>query len=184
MEKNAAPGKHMKRILVTGPESSGKTELVTQLSMRFNGYAVDEYARHYVEKLGRPYEYGDVEHIASVQASQYDSEYEAKEFVFFDTWLIITRVWFDVVYGQIPGWLDDRISDASFDLVLLCAPDIPWIPDSVRENGGDDRVLLFERYKQELKRFSMDWKLVTGLGEERIHCAEQIINHRYQHGYH
>ena len=38
---------------------------------------------------------------------------------------------------RFPDWVDEQISQASFDLVLLCAPDIPWIPDPVRENGGE-----------------------------------------------
>ncbi|MFH0759123.1 MAG: ATP-binding protein [Bacteroidota bacterium] len=181
MEKNPLKCTCLKRILVTGPESSGKTDLVNCLADRFHGCAVKEYAREYVEQLGRHYNYEDLEHIARQQASEYEKAYEGGEFVFFDTWLIITRVWFDLVYGQIPAWLDHSISEARFDLVLLCAPDIPWIPDGIRENGGLEREMLFDRYKKELTRFSMDWELVTGQGDERIRRAEQIISNRFYH---
>jgi NadR type nicotinamide-nucleotide adenylyltransferase len=181
MEKNPFKRTSLKRILVTGPESTGKTDLVNYLAERFHGCAVKEYARGYVEQLGRQTNFEDVEHIARQQASEYEKVYESGEFVFFDTWLIITRVWFDLVYGRIPGWLDHSISEARFDLVLLCAPDIPWIADGTRENGGVKRELLFDRYKKELTRFSMDWELVTGHGDERIRRAEQIIINRFYH---
>lgn len=172
----------MKRILVTGPESSGKTELVNYLSRRFDGVAVEEFARGFVERLGRPYRYADVEEIARYQAQQYDTGYGNVAWVFFDTWLIITRVWFEVVYKRVPGWIDDTIARSRFDLVLLCAPDIPWIADPVRENGGEMRDLLFEKYKQELTRFRLDWEIVSGQGEERFIRAERIIINKLGNG--
>ncbi len=184
MEKNFSKPAALKRILITGPESSGKTDLVTYLAERFNGCSVREYARGYIEQLGRSYDYEDVVHIARQQVSEYEKVYDGEEYVFFDTWLIITRVWFDVVFSQIPAWLDASLSEARFDLVLLCAPDIPWVADGVRENGGAEREQLFDRYKQELKRFSMEWELVAGRGENRFQQAEQIIINRFHHGNH
>ena len=182
MEKEAQNSGRLKRILVTGPESSGKTALVNRLAGRFGGIALPEYARGYIEQLGRPYTFEDVEHIAMQQVREYDLDHEGEKWLFFDTWLLITKVWFDQVYGGHPDWLDDRISQAGFDLVLLCAPDIPWVPDPVRENGGAQREVLFDRYKEELDRYSMNWEVVTGTGDERIHRAEQIILKRFQNG--
>ena len=172
----------MKRILVTGPESTGKTELVQELVQRFGGCAIPEYARSYVEHLGRPYTYEDVEHIAEQQVRDYKREYQGIQWLFFDTWLILTRVWFQVVYQRQPDWLDEQIRMASFDLVLLCSTDIPWLPDPVRENGGARREVLLERYKHELSSFDMEWELVTGTGEERIRRACQIIQQKYPDG--
>jgi NadR type nicotinamide-nucleotide adenylyltransferase len=172
----------MKRVLVTGPESTGKTELVKRLAEQYGGHAVEEYARGYLERLGRPYTFKDVEHIARQQVLDYERVIHDKEWVFFDTWLMITRVWFQVVYSRVPGWIDEQIHRARFDLVLLCAPDIPWVPDPVRENGGSERDQLFEQYKQELDRFAMDWELVTGTGEERIRRAGQILQIKFQNG--
>jgi NadR type nicotinamide-nucleotide adenylyltransferase len=182
MEKKPSNHNRLRRILITGPESTGKTELVLSLAERFGGYAVEEYARGYVERLGRPYTFSDVEHIARQQVQEYDRDYREMDWVFFDTWLIITGVWFKVVFDRIPSWIDEEISRARFDLVLLCAPDIPWIPDPVRENGGSERAALFEQYKQELDRFAMPWEPVTGKGDERIRRAEEIIQTKIQNG--
>ena len=172
----------MKRVLVTGPESTGKTELVNYLSERYGGVAVEEYARAYVEGLDRSYTFEDVEHIARQQLSSYEKEYPGSDWVFFDTWLMITRVWFEVVYQCVPQWLDDAMREAKFDLVLLCAPDLPWVADRVRENGGEQRERLFKRYENELKSFGMDWELVSGSGEARFLLAEEIINRKLGYG--
>lgn len=183
MEKDhSKDSRKLKRILVTGPESTGKTELVNWLAVRFKGATVEEYARDYIEGLDRPYTYEDVEHIAKQQLLSYESEFPGKEWVFFDTWLMITRVWFEVVYKKVPHWLENSIKQARFDLVLLCAPDLPWIADGVRENGGLERDRLFEQYKEELLRFGMEWEELRGTGEERFARAEEIIYRKIGYG--
>jgi NadR type nicotinamide-nucleotide adenylyltransferase len=183
MEEDTSKGKRkLKRVLVTGPESSGKTALVNYLAEKFRGFAVEEYARAYVEGLDRSYTFEDVEHIAGLQLSSYEREYPETEWVFFDTWLMITRVWFEVVYQKVPQWLDKALREARFDLVLLCAPDLPWVPDRVRENGGVERERLFKQYKKELERFGMDWELVSGRGKARFLNAEEIIHRKLGYG--
>ncbi len=176
MEKELYPDGPLKRVLITGPESTGKSELAAALAASYGGEVVPEYARLYIENLGRKYEYQDVEHIANQQVRQYEASRPHAEWVFFDTWLIITRVWFEVVYGTVPGWIDDQIRKTRFDLVLLCDTDIPWVSDPVRENGGERREMLLEKYKIELDRFGLDWELVSGVGEERNRMAINLIN--------
>jgi len=166
----------LKRILITGPESTGKSQLAETMSSIYKGICIPEYARSYLEGLDRPYGYSDVEHIGLQQVREYEQADQAQGWVFFDTWLVITRIWFQVVYNRVPEWMDRKISEACFDLVLLCAPDIPWIPDPLRENGGKMRERLFELYKAELNRYQMNWKLVTGTGEDRIRLAGQLID--------
>lgn len=178
MEKNVFQHRTLKRILITGPESTGKSELTGILADHYGGESVSEFARGYIENLGQPYGYSDVEHIARQQAKDYIESESARNWVFFDTWLIITKVWFEYVYGRVPDWIDDRIRQARFDLVLLCAPDIPWISDPVRENRGEKRQELFDRYKLELERFNLEWEIVTGTGDERFSRAKQLINRK------
>ena len=170
------------RILITGPESSGKSELAKALAAHYQGIFIPEYARSYMEGLGKPYVYSDVEHIAQQQVREYEDTGRGQGFIFFDTWLIITRVWFEVVFESVPIWVDENIREARFDLVLVCAPDIPWVPDPLRENGGEKREQLFEKYKAELNRFGLDWRIVTGTGDKRIHNARQMIHKKLKHG--
>jgi len=182
MEKSAFQHSRIKRILITGPESTGKSELTVILAEQYGGEFVTEYARGYIESLDGPYGYNDVEHIALHQVEDYNASEYATNLIFFDTWLIITKVWFEYAYGRVPDWIDDKIRQASFDLVLLCAPDIPWIPDPVRENGGKKREELFDRYKIEFDRFGMEWVTVTGSGDERLNRAKQLINRKIEYG--
>lgn len=164
------------RIVITGPESTGKTTLAKQLAQTFNGLYVAEYAREYVEHLTGQYTYGDVENIAREQIDQYIQAKQSRvKYVFFDTWLIITKVWFEWVFGTVPGWIEDAISNCPVDLYLLCQPDLPWEPDSVRENGGENRIKLFEKYKEELIQRKLNFVEISGEGDDRIQKAVLVI---------
>lgn len=163
----------MKKIVVTGPESTGKTALAETLALQLDGHLIPEYARSYVEQLKRPYNYLDVEHIARRQARQ-EREASAggtKGVLVMDTWLIITKVWFDVVYGRVPGWLDGYIASTRIDLFLVCQPDLPWIADPVRENGGEMRLKLLDLYCREIESYGFAYERVEGVGDIRLQNA-------------
>ena len=182
MEKNDQQHTIRRRILITGAESTGKSELAVSLAHRFGGKVIPEYAREYMETLNRPYRYSDVEHIARHQAAAYRNALNEGGWVFFDTWLIITRVWFEEVFGKVPGWMEAHMRAASFDLVLLCDTDIPWIPDPVRENGGPRREALMQRYREELDRYGFRHMAVSGSGAERTRCAIQHLEKNLTNG--
>jgi nicotinamide riboside kinase len=80
-----------------------------------------------------------------------------------------------VVFGKVPAWIPEIIRKAPVDLFLLCANDIPWIPDPLRENGGDMRQKLFEMYKTNIGDFGFTYKTVTGAGDERLENAVKAI---------
>ncbi len=165
-------------IVISGPESSGKSTLSKYLTSYFKINKSDEYARNYVERLGRKYEFKDVETIAKRQCASYlidKRNAEKGDIVIYDTFLIITKVWFEEVYKKCPIWLDKAIRTYKPNLVLLCYPDLDWQADGVRENG-DKREILFEKYRQELEYYNIDYKLVRGFGEERRKNALSIIN--------
>ncbi len=164
------------RIVVTGPESTGKTTLAKQLSQLFGGQYIPEFARGYVEKLDRHYTYQDVEFIADQQILQYEATLRSEQsFFIFDTWLIITKVWFRWVYGQVPDRLEDQIRNCPMDLFLLCCPDLPWEADPVRENGGENRTRLFQEYHDELVRYGFNFVEIGGVGDERLNNAVDAI---------
>lgn len=163
------------KIVITGPESTGKSVLTRQLADHFKGYAVDEFAREYISDLGRPYTYHDVELIARRQVLDLDCASERHSLIFMDTYLIITKVWFEVVYKDKPPWLEGALLNSGVNLFLLCAPDIPWEKDSVRENGGEMRNWLFKEYEKNLIKYNFAYKIVEGFGNVRFQNALNIV---------
>jgi NadR type nicotinamide-nucleotide adenylyltransferase len=167
----------MYRIAIVGPESTGKSILAEQLAKHFNSPWVPEYARTYVEKLTQPYNYDDICNIARKQIEQ-EIEYEQNinaPYVFFDTELIITKVWFEYCYKKVPQFVEERLQTGFFDLYLLCVPDLPWEPDSVREHGHD-RDYFFDWYKSEIEKLGKPYFVVDGIGEKRVRKAIEAVN--------
>jgi len=202
----------MYKIAVIGPESTGKSELTKALALHYSAPHVDEYARTYVEQLGRPYTYDDVCTIAKAQieaeklyTSSSGTTFEKPEalqintrtanndpcqvninachadtaektaFVFFDTDLIITKVWFEYCYKQVPSFVTQQLSKGFFDIYLLCDTDLPWVPDPVREHGHD-REFFMEWYRREIEQLNKPYVVVQGLGNFRLYSAIQAIN--------
>lgn len=167
----------LKRIVISGPESTGKTELAEALAEKFGTIWIPEYARTYIEQLDRPYTYHDVELVAKMQVEM-ESEFAEKAsngLLFFDTWLIITKVWFDVVYGSCPEWIIEHIANSKIDLFLVCDTDLPWVSDRVRENGGEKRKDLFRQYCSEITSFGFNFAIVNGVGKLRLQNALNIL---------
>jgi NadR type nicotinamide-nucleotide adenylyltransferase len=167
----------IKWVVISGPESTGKTELAKDLANRSGTIWVPEYAREYIENLNRPYTYTDIEQIARCQETQektYGSKL-AKGLLFFDTWFIITKVWFEQVFGHCPEWIITHIQSAKIELFLVCNTDLPWVADNVRENGGERREQLFQLYCKEISSFGFKYEIITGIGKERVDNAFKAL---------
>lgn len=182
MEKGADKSRpSMTRIVVTGPECTGKSTLAAQLAAHYNTTFIPEYAREYIENLNRPYTYEDVVNIAGQQVREENKfARKANKILFYDTYLIITKVWFDLVYKQRPDWIDEILKQRHIHLFLLCDTDIPWYPDNVRENGGAMRKKLFRMYQQEIENYGFPYAIINGKGEKRLHngikAVDSILN--------
>lgn len=163
------------KIVLTGAESTGKSTLAEGLAGHFNSIWIPELARTYVQQLDHHYSYVDIENIARMQIQQEAALRPETPFVFFDTWLLITKVWFDFVYQKHPVWLDKAIEESSIDHFILCDIDMPWVDDPLRENGGENRKLLHERYLRELEHYGFNYTLVSGTDDTRLKNAIKII---------
>lgn len=165
----------MCRIVITGPESVGKSTMAAFLASAFDGVEVPEYAREYVETHGLDYSEEDVVAIANHQIEE-DLRLQGKNsLVFYDSWLFVTKVWFEEVYHHCPEFVLDHINDHSADLFILLKCDLPWIDDPTRENGGERREYLYERYRQELERNHCNYVEVSGIGESRFVNAKRVV---------
>ena len=165
--------KQPKIVVITGAESTGKSTLAEALGKNFNVPVIPEFAREYVEKLNRPYNYNDVEMIAHQQVEELNTAIKSGHpVIFVDTWLIITKIWFEVVFQKVPQWLENEIRTAAIDLFLVCDTDLPWIPDSVRENGGEKRRILHDMYIENIKKYNFTFHIVTG--EDQLRFANAL----------
>ena len=163
-------------FVITGAESTGKTVLTEQLANHFKAPFYPEFARKYVLGLTRKYTFSDIELIAKKQVEDYNEAMARHtHIVFFDTWLIITKVWFETVYQKVPDWIDSHLQSAKITGFILNDVDLPWIPDPVRENGGENRVKLHHRYEEELLKNHFCYTLNTGTGDIRLNNAIDFV---------
>lgn len=165
-------------IVITGAESTGKTALTEWLARHFEVSFIPELARSYVEQLDRDYTYHDVEIIAKRQKEQLDIlKKSTSPVVFADTWLIITKIWFEEVFKKYPSWIDTEISKTRIDMFLVCDTDLPWVPDPVRENGGEQREILQQKYIDTIEKFHFNYHIISGEGEDRFRNALKHLRH-------
>ena len=82
--------------------------ITRHLANHYNTVYVPEYSREYVEKLQRKYRLDDVIHIAQKQIElEKELQGRANQILFYDTFLIITKIWLQVVFQIVPAWLED-----------------------------------------------------------------------------
>ena len=157
------------RFFITGAESTGKSTLTSALALHFNAIGIPEFARGYLEQLGRHYTYEDVEEIAKGQLELIRCHRD-EPLVFFDTCLINLKVWFREVYQRIPPWLEESIPVYGSGIYILCEPDLPWEYDPLRENPHR-REYLTNEYEKEIVLAGFDYFRVRGTGEKRLEMA-------------
>ena len=158
----------MYRVGIIGPESSGKSTLARYLAKRYKGVYVPEYAREYVERKGTTEVTWDelceiAKHqIEEMERFSHQSSAVSNQLYFFDTELIITKVWFEYAFGKVPEWLNENIHRFKMDVYLLTYPDLPWVPDPARSNGSDAiRKELFDRYEAEIQALDIPYYIIT-----------------------
>ena len=173
----------IKKISVTGPESSGKTTLARALAQRLNTLWVPEYARLYLQSKGPQYSYEDYLKIAEGQMrweqlmeqrlQQSPPKASAKRPpLITDTGALVLKIWGELRFGRYPAYLDQALQE--YDLFLLCAPDIPFEPDPLREHPHL-REKLFEHYLQHLKTLGKPFQIMRGGVEERVGLVDRLV---------
>ncbi len=167
---------YAKRVLLFGPESTGKTTLGQALADHFSGVFVPEYARTYL--LGREDDFGleDMEVIAAAQKASEDSlaRHGGRPVLFCDTDPMITELWSKELFGEVPESVLKLAEQSRHDLILLLDIDIPWVADSMRYRPNRR-----EEFKQAcceaLQRYERDYVLIQGEGEARFSQAVQAV---------
>ncbi len=163
------------RIVITGPESSGKTWLSKALSTHYKTIWTPEFARSYLEEIKRPYEETDLLIMARKQLELQPKTLKKPPHFFYDTGLLVLKIWSEFKYGRTHPWIDQELSADHYDLFLLCRPDLPWQYDPLRENP-EERDLLFKVYEDTLKSLQLPFEIITGEGENRLQNAIKVVD--------
>jgi len=156
-------------ILITGPESTGKSTLSRALSDKTGYVLLSEYARTYLEENGPSYTFEDLKKIAKTHVNQFRQLESSGQDVILDTYLMNLHIWSEVKFGRVDTYIAEQLKIFKPDLTLLLKPDIAWAPDPLRENENN-RDELFDRFESMLT--TRQDKFVIIEGDNRL---EQVL---------
>lgn len=169
----------MKKVVIIGPESTGKSTLTEQLATHYQTTWCPEFAREYLKENGTDYSFDDLLNIARGQITLEDNLLtQAKNsFYFIDTDMYVMKVWCEVAFNNCHTWILKQIAARNYDLFLLCDTDLPWVQDDLREYPDlKIRQRLFKMYKDFLINQKTKWAVISGNYAERLQVALSIIN--------
>ncbi len=161
----------IKRIVLTGPESTGKSVLAQQLAEHYQTNFVEEYGRTYCEEHSTDLSPLDFAHIAGGQLYREDeAALASNKILFCDTDLIVTQIWGEIYLNHCPSWIVEANHLRRYDLFLLLQTDIPWVNDGTR---GYEKVreAQWERLREELESRNLPYVVISGDFENRLEQA-------------
>jgi NadR type nicotinamide-nucleotide adenylyltransferase len=179
----------LKKIVIIGPESTGKSTLCEQLAQHYETMWCPEFAREYLLSNGTNYEYDDLLTIAKGQLALEDEYITTLERqseplleagghlpLFIDTDMYVMKVWCEFVFNNCHRFILDQILERKYDLYLLCNTDLPWVKDELREYPDlHTRKKLYHVYKDIMTNQSVPWVDIKGDYEERLAIAIQAV---------
>lgn len=187
----------IKKVVVIGPESTGKSSLCEQLANHYKTEWVKEYAREYLLTNGTEYNYDNLLEIAKGQFAlekaaiqlvenkikksgdnnTTSAANDLPEIVLIDTNMYVLKVWCEFVFEKCHPWILNQIVENSYDLYLLCDIDLPWVKDELREYPEVGiREKLYHHYKDLLINQSTPWVNISGNYQQRVEIAVNAID--------
>ncbi len=186
----------IKKVVIIGPESTGKSTLCELLAQHYHMQWCPEFAREFLLTNGKDYSFNDLLTIAKGQLAM-EEEYTAlvnsqwslvnertwvnpnellttqhSPILFVDTDMYVMKVWCEYVFEKCHPFILDQIVDRKYDLYLLCNTDLPWVKDELREYPDEkNRKELYHIYKDILMNQSVPWVEISGNDEDRLLTA-------------
>ena len=165
----------LKRVVITGSESTGKTTLCRKLAEYFHTEWVPEYGRIYLENKGSEMEKSDLEIIGKGQAELEDRlSLSAEKVLICDTDLIITEMYSEWYYSFCPESVRKEIIRRKYDLHILLEPDVPWVKDGLRD-FPDRRIEFRDELLRKLAEYGCRTVRVSGNYEDRFEKTVKLI---------
>jgi len=166
------------KIAIIGPESCGKSTLAQYLATRLNAQYVPEMARSYFAH--HPHTNYSIEDVIAIAKLQYDTENSMSAhhpLLMCDTSPLVCRIWAEVRFGYCPAEITTLEMQSEYAHTLLCAPDIPWQADPLRESPHN-REQLFTRYAHYLHLNAEPYHIIKGNGSARLDSALSILKNQ------
>lgn len=174
------------KIVLFGPESTGKTTLCEELALHFGTDWLPEYARIFLEnKIANvpisddicPEE--DLMPIVDGQLQLENTINTTQKFVFLDTNPLETLVYAKYYFNKSYPWLEKIVSQNVYDLYLLTDTSVAWQPDPLRDRPKN-RIEIFNLFLHELESRNLPFGIVTGTETERLQNAIGIISKHFK----
>lgn len=174
----------VQKIILFGPESTGKSTLAQQLATYYSTVWCPEFVRIYLQtkhqiSIRQPHEpisvYQDIEPMAIGQMGLEDNFFaQANNFLFCDTNLLTNLIYSHYYFGKSPSWLSETISLRTYNLYLLLDIDVAWQSDVLRDRP-DSRAELYAIFKETLIERKQNFVEISGLGNDRLQNAIYAI---------
>jgi HTH-type transcriptional repressor of NAD biosynthesis genes len=169
------------RVVLFGPESTGKTTLANQLAYYYQTVWAPEYAREYLqEKWNKKRQVCEHKDLMPIALGQMKLENKlakrADKILICDTDLLETKVYSEEYYdGSVDPDLEAAAEKNQYDLYLLTYIDIPWQMDNIRDRPGQ-RTTMFDAFENTLKKYNRPYVTLKGDEETRLKEAIKIID--------
>ncbi len=169
------------KVVIYGPESTGKTTLARQLASHYQTTWVEEFARDYLQnKWDQKKEVCSRADLPIIVAGQIQSENEAiikaKQILICDTNIVVSRVWSETHFK---GYCDPQIvaccKKFHYDYYLLTGIDVPWQKDDLRDRPNN-RQMMFDYFKSTLDQLRENYSVLEGNQDQRLRKAIAIID--------
>jgi HTH-type transcriptional repressor of NAD biosynthesis genes len=169
------------KVVLFGPESTGKTTLSRHLARYYNTVWTPEFARAYLQKKWnnerKTCEKKDLIPIAIGQMKMENKlAKRADKLLICDTDLLETKVYSEEFYGGfVDKKLDKAASENQYDLYLLTYVDTPWEKDDLRDRP-EQRLEMFNAFEKALKKHEKNYIVLKGDKETRLKNATKAID--------
>ncbi|KGL59903.1 nicotinamide-nucleotide adenylyltransferase, NadR type [Polaribacter sp. Hel1_33_78] len=169
------------KVVLFGPESSGKTTLSRQLARYYNTVWAPEFAREYLqEKWNNERKTCEAEDLIPIAIGQMKLENKlakkADKVLICDTDLLETKVYSEEFYGGfVDSDLDKSANENQYDLYLLTYIDTPWEEDDLRDRP-EQRLEMFKAFENALRKHNRPYVLLKGDKETRLKKATEAID--------